>query len=715
MRLLNVITLLVLYPTFSWGVQYNVGAFWRAIDKQDPTCAVSTAISGWQTLASQTINFTCSDDVGIKATECRVNSGAWAACSGGTTSHTISGITNGATTLFEVRATDYNSRVSLIQSRTWQTDLIDPTCTISTAISGWVNGASQTINFSCSDATSGLAQIQCQINGGAWGACSGGSTSHTVSGLTTGQTTTVAVRSVDNSGRVSATQSRTWQTDLAAPACTISTTLSGWRQNSSETVNFSCSDSGSGVTSVQCQVNAGAWGACSGGTTSHTISSIANGATTTFNVRAIDGAGLTSAVQTRTWESDQTNPTCTISTAISGWRNNASETIAFSCSDTPSGLASIECRVDGGAWGACSGGSTSHVISGIANGASKSFGVRSTDLSGRVSVEQTRSWQTDTTVPTCTISTAISGWRSSSTETIAFSCADTGSGVASVQCRVNSGSWGACSGGVSSHSISGIATGATTTFEVRATDGSGQTSVIQSRTWQNDMTIPTVTITAGSVTTGSSSVSFTGTDAHSGLARFECSYGGGAYATCTSPWTGTTNVAGASYSLFVRSIDNVGRISSPQGLSWTNGNWSDFSACSAGCGGGTQSRTCTNPAPAGGMYCVGAATQACNTHSCCTNANDTSNMCAGRTFTYTYGGTSASCDYSCTPKTINYAGETTNPNPSYSNSWYDGTNFHYTPKGTVFSCANGGTATITASCATFKSNSYYSSVICTCN
>ena len=48
-----------------------------------------------------------------------------------------------------------------------------------------------------------------------------------------------------------------------------------------------------------------------------------------------------------------------------------------------------------------------------------------------------------------------------------------------------------------------------------------------------------------------------------------------------------------------------------------NGGWSAYGACSATCGGGIQTRTCSNPAPKyGGRACVGAATKSCNTAPC---------------------------------------------------------------------------------------------------
>lgn len=53
-----------------------------------------------------------------------------------------------------------------------------------------------------------------------------------------------------------------------------------------------------------------------------------------------------------------------------------------------------------------------------------------------------------------------------------------------------------------------------------------------------------------------------------------------------------------------------------------DGEYGAWTTCSKKCGGGTQTRSCNNPAPSnGGKACVGAATQPCNTQACPTPDN----------------------------------------------------------------------------------------------
>lgn len=263
-------------------------------------------------------------------------------------------------------------------------------------------------------------------------------------------------------------------------------------------------------------------------------------------------------------------------------------------------------------------------------------------------------WQrVDTQAPSCTISTPYSGWRANASETVTFSCTDN-VGVAARECQLNGGAWGACSTSTT-YVASGLANNTTTTVAVRASDAVGNVSTVQSTTWSTDLNAPTMSsLTPASTSTGNPSFTFAGADTASGINRYECSLdtGTASYSTCSSgiSYTGK-NVAGTTYTFRVRAVDNVSLTSTASTTSWTNGNWSAWGSCSASCGGGTQSRTCTNPAPSAspaGVACSGGTSQSCNTSPCCSSTPNSSNMCAGVTFNGScyrayYGGSYPSC------------------------------------------------------------------------
>merc|ERR550519_2707559 len=69
---------------------------------------------------------------------------------------------------------------------------------------------------------------------------------------------------------------------------------------------------------------------------------------------------------------------------------------------------------------------------------------------------------------------------------------------------------------------------------------------------------------------------------------------------------------------------------SPAGTEKTpvNGGWSHWGNCSATCGGGSMTRTCTDPSPAnGGAGCVGKSRQDCNMDDCGGNSEPSDGSC----------------------------------------------------------------------------------------
>ncbi|MCX6388642.1 MAG: leucine-rich repeat protein, partial [Solirubrobacterales bacterium] len=142
----------------------------------------------------------------------------------------------------------------------------------------------------------------------------------------------------------------------------------------------------------------------------------------------------------------------------------------------------VECKLDTGSWSACtsaSGTSGSKSLSGLGDGA-HTLSVRQTDAAGNVSnVATTSSWTVDATAPTApgTFTGVPSGQTASVTATIAFSL---GEADGTVECRLDTSSWGACtsvSGTSGSIDLTGLALG-THTLSVRQTDATGNVSTV---------------------------------------------------------------------------------------------------------------------------------------------------------------------------------------------------------------------------------------------
>ena len=269
--------------------------------------------------------------------------------------------------------------------------------------------------------------------------------------------------------------------DTTPPETTITSGPTGNTTATTASFGFGSSESGS---SFQCRIDAGSFAAC---TSAQSYSGVAVG-THTFQTRATDAAGnVDPTPASRSWTvdapppppADTTPPETTITSGPTG--NTTATTASFGFGSSESG-SSFQCRIDAGSFAACT---SAQSYSGVAVG-THTFQTRATDAAGNVDpTPASRSWTVDapppppadTTPPETTITSGPTGNTTATTASFGFGSSESGS---SFQCRIDAGSFAACT---SAKTYSVMSLGAHT-FEVRATDGAGNGDLTPaSRSW----------------------------------------------------------------------------------------------------------------------------------------------------------------------------------------------------------------------------------------
>lgn len=179
----------------------------------------------------------------------------------------------------------------------------------------------------------------------------------------------------------------------------------------------------------QCSLDDGAWTVCTSPTS---YSGLADGPHR-FAVRAADGTGLVDPTPAiHDWAQDSTPPETTIIGKPPASTREASASFTFTGEDAqaPASALTFDCSLDGVAWGACT---SPQGYSGLSEGL-HSFAVRAADDLGNVdATPATYGWLVDRTPPTISIESPADGARLliGATATASYSCADSGSGIAS--------------------------------------------------------------------------------------------------------------------------------------------------------------------------------------------------------------------------------------------------------------------------------------------
>jgi hypothetical protein len=253
-------------------------------------------------------------------------------------------------------------------------DTTAPDTTITSGPADPTTATSASFGFTSSEAGS---TFECKVDAGAYGSCTN---PKTYSGQTVA-THMMSVRATDAAANTDASPAtKTWTVtppaaDTTPPDTTITSGPSGSTTATSASVSFTSTESGS---TFECQLDAGAYGAC----TSPKAYSGLSVASHTVSVRAIDAAANTDASPaTRTWTvtppADTTPPDTTITSGPSGSTTATSASVSFTSTESGS---TFECQLDAGAYGSCT---SPKAYTGLGVG-SHTFSVRATDIAGNV-------------------------------------------------------------------------------------------------------------------------------------------------------------------------------------------------------------------------------------------------------------------------------------------------------------------------------------------
>jgi Ca2+-binding RTX toxin-like protein len=462
-----------------------------------------------------TPEFAFEADVTNPSFACRVDTGAWAAC---TSPREIGPLGDGEHT-FEVVATDQNGDVDPSPAeRTFTVDTVPPETTITAgpAHGSFTNNPTPTFEFSSDEE----GTFECQVDTPVWTACT---SPLTTASLVDGEHT-FRVRAIDRAGNIDPLPAkRTFMVDTIPPDTTITAgpAEGALINTASPTFAFSSDEEGT----FECQVDTGAWAAC----TSPSVRGPLSDSTHTFRVRAIDLAtNVDPSPAERTFTVDTVPPETTITAgpAHGSFTNDPMPTFEFSSDEE----GTFECQVDTPVWTAC----TSPLTTASLVDGEHTFRVRAIDRAGNVDpLPAKRTFMVDTIPPDTTITAgpANDSFTNDTTPEFAFSANEEGT----FECQVDTGDWAACS----SPSSRGPLNEGEHTFRVRAIDQA--TNVDPSpaeRTFTVDTTPPQTTITSGPAEgsfTPNASPSFAFDANEPGT--FECQVDEGAWWGCSSPLT----------------------------------------------------------------------------------------------------------------------------------------------------------------------------------
>ena len=409
---------------------------------------------------------------------------------------------------------------------------------------------SATVAVSASDTGSGVSTVEYRLDGGVWQTYSAPVQVSTIGAHT------VRYRATDVAGNTSPEGSRSFTVvagggqDTTPP--TVSGSVAGAQDPSgnyvgSATVTATAADEGSGVASVEYQVNDQGWNPYT-----QPVRITTPGQYVVL-LRATDGAGNVGNGQVSFTvvepQSDTTPPE--VDAEVSGAQDSSGNyldvaTVTLSATDAGSGVASVEYKLDSGTW------TTYSSAVAVNTPGEHMLSYRATDAAGNTSDEGMVHFtvvQRDTTAPTVTGQVAGSQDPNGAylgSALVSLSATDSGSGVASIEYKLDGGAWTRYTTAVQVSSVGAH------TVAYRATDVAGNVSTEGTLSFTvvsggDDHTAPSVSaVLSGNQNSNyqyvdAAVINLSALDTGSGVASIEYALDGGPWTVYTAPVTVDTD------------------------------------------------------------------------------------------------------------------------------------------------------------------------------
>ena len=420
-------------------------------------------------------------------------SGTWTSTGGKAPSYTVTGLTNGQTYTFRVRAVNSAGASAASGSRTATPTTTEPEAP--TGLSATVSDQEVDLIWTAPASNGGATILRYEYEldlSGTWTSTGGTTTSYTVPGLTNGQSYAFRVRAVNRvgAGLASSSQSATPTSTVVAPDTPSS--LSATPGNRQVMLSWVQPSGGAALTHYEYeQDGSGTWTSTGGKAPSYTVTGLTNGQTYTFRVRAVNSAGPSAASGSRTATPTTTEPEAPESLSFTPGDQQVTLRWRAPTNDGGEPITHYEYEQDGsGTWISTGGTATSHTVRGLNNGQTYTFRVRAVNALGNgavVTLEATPSPSTGRggggggggpriTVPSAPRNLLAEGGDGQVKLTWEAPEDDGGSAIRDYEYRINGvrGRWISIGSTDTTHTVTGLTNGTVYVFQVRAVNRIGR-------------------------------------------------------------------------------------------------------------------------------------------------------------------------------------------------------------------------------------------------